>query len=414
MTAKKAKSKARSQTHAASPVKSPTGGLKPWQADLIACVAIFLAVFVLFHEIPLEGKSFSRGDDTESAAAMNKFAESETETGEYPLWNPYVFGGFPGLAAGAYFNYEYMGMPFALAYKYLSPRYWAESLTVNIGLLGFWNDRSENGRPLVAYLLFGGLLTFLLLRRLGFDVLIAVFAALLMAWNPYLVSLATAAHGGKLLTYIYMPLVVLFAWNVITKRRLYDFALLAIVFGWQIAMGGHTQILFYSFVTVGILYVMWAIPELRTRASLLVLKPAGLIAAALLLGFAVGALWYVPLLKYLGYSIRGMGPAIAAAGEQAGYSMADATMWSFAPRELLTLIVPSWFGLKSPYYWGDMPFTSSSFYFGIVPLLFAILAFWGKKDRLFWGLVAVSGFSILLSFGRHFEIFYGLFFNLLP
>ncbi|RPH92868.1 hypothetical protein EHM69_11845, partial [candidate division KSB1 bacterium] len=109
-----------------------------------------------------------------------------------------------------------------------------------------------------------------------------------------------------------------------------------------------------------------------------------------------------------------MGPAIAAAGASTGYSLADATNWSLAPRELLTFIVPSWFGLQSPYYWGDMPFTSSSFYFGVVPLLFAVLAFWGKKDRLFWGLTALSIFSILLSFGKHFEMFYGFFFNVLP
>jgi len=414
LTAKKAKEHAR--THApAQPLKTAAkSGLKLWQTDLLACVGIFLAVFILFHEIPLQSRSFSRGDDSESAAATSLFAQNEAKVRDYPMWDPYVFGGFPGLAAGQYFNYEHFGLPYALAYKYLSPRYWAEWLTVNVTFLGFGNDRSDNGRPLIAYLLFGGLLTFLLLRRLGFDAWIAVFGSLIMAWNPYLISLATAAHGGKLLTFVYMPLILLCAWNVMTKRRFYDFALLALAFGWQIAVGGHTQILFYSFVMVGLVYLVWAISELRTHPSVLVLKPAALIAAALVLGFAVGAVWYVPLLKYLGYSIRGMGPALAAAGTQAGYSLADATMWSFAPSELITFVVPSWFGLKSPYYWGDMPFTSSSFYFGVVPLLFAVLAFWGKKDRLFWSLFVVSVFSILLSFGKHFEAFYALFFDLLP
>ena len=413
MTAKKAKEHARA--HAPAPAKTEAKtGLKMWQTDLLAGLGIFLAVFILFHEIPLEGRSFSRGDDSESAAATAKFAEEEAKVRDYPMWDPYVFGGFPCLAAGQYFNYDHIGLPYSLAYKYLSPRYWAEKLAVHIGFLGLWNDRSDNGRTLVAYLLFGGLLTFLLVRRLGFDAWIAAFCAMLMAWYPYLISLATAAHGGKLLTFVYMPLVLLCAWNVITRRRFYDFALLALVFGWQIAMGGHTQILFYSFVMVGLLYLVWAIAELRARASLLVLKPAALIAVALVFGFAVGAVWYVPLLKYLSYSIRGLGPALSAAGSQAGYSLADATMWSFSPSELITFVVPSWFGLKSPYYWGDMPFTSSSFYFGVVPLLFAVLAFWGKKDRLFWGLVVVSAFSILLSFGKHFESFYALFFDLLP
>ncbi|MDD5087413.1 MAG: hypothetical protein PHI18_01265, partial [bacterium] len=412
MTAKKAKGHTR--IAAAAPAKTETKpGLKLWQTDLLAGLGIFLAVFILFHEIPLHGKSFSRGDDSEAAAATAKFAEEEAKVRDYPLWDPYLFGGFPGLAAGQYFNYWEIGLPYSLAYKYLSPRYWAEWISVNIAFLGFGNDRSDYARPLITFLLFGGLLMFLLMRRLGFNAWIAAFAALLMAWNPYLISLATAAHGGKLLTYIYMPLILLCAWNVMTKRRLYDFALLALAFGWQIAMGGHTQILFYSFVMVGLVYLVWAISELRSRPSALVLKPAAFIALALVLGFAVGAVWYVPLMKYLGFSIRGLGPALATGG-QAGYSLADATMWSFAPSELITFVVPSWFGLKSPYYWGEMPFTSSSFYFGVVPLLFAVLAFWGKKDRLFWSLCVVSVFSILLSFGRHFEAFYALFFNVLP
>ncbi|MFZ5433799.1 MAG: hypothetical protein ACOZB3_08510 [Calditrichota bacterium] len=413
MTAKKTKGshpapKAAATSSAAKP------GLKIWQQDLIACVAIFLAVFVLFHQIPLEGKSFSRGDDTESAASMSKFAEDAAKSGEFPMWNPYVFGGFPGLAAGAYFNYEHIGLPFSLAYKYLSPRYWADIFSIHGLFWGFGNDQSNGGRWQLSLFLYGGLLIYLLMRRLSFNPMISGLAGLLMAWNPYLISLATAAHGGKLMTFIYMPFIILCAWNVMEKRRLFDLALLALAFGWQIAVGGHTQILFYSFVTVGLIYIVWAILEFRQNATVRILIPAGLIAVALILGFTVGSLWYIPLLEYVGFSIRGMGPAIATAGGQAGYSMADATMWSFAPKELITFIVPSWYGLQSPYYWGDMPFTSSSFYFGAVPLLFAVLAFWGKKDRLFWGLVAVTVFSILLSFGRHFEIFYGIFFNILP
>jgi hypothetical protein len=166
-------------------------------------------------------------------------------------------------------------------------------------------------------------------------------------------------------------------------------------------------------VAVGLLFLVWAISEFREKKSIFAFTPALLIGLALLLGFGVGALWYVPLAEYVPYSIRGMGPAFEVGG-QSGYSIADATMWSFHPEEILTFVVPSWFGLKSPYYWGEMPFTSSSFYFGVVPLLLAVLAFWGRKDRMFWGLVVISAFSLLLSFGKHFESYYSLFFNYLP
>ncbi|HEY3294725.1 MAG TPA: hypothetical protein VGL38_04770 [bacterium] len=435
MTAKNIKAQPQSKnaaTHATAPARSTS--LKTWQADLIACAVIYLAVFIFFYQIPLQGKTFSRGDDTEAAASTTTFAKQEAQTHGYPLWCPYIFGGFPGMAAGAYGSYEFMGGPYAFAYRYLNPRYWVDVLTIDGLFLGKSADPQTRFDPYylnpswyVALMFYGGLLTFLLMRRLGLSTLISLMGGLLMAWNPYLISLATAAHGGKLLTFIYMPLIILAAWNVFEKRRLFDLAILALAFGWQIAIGGHTQILFYSMVTVAILYVVWAIFEWRETKSPLVLKPAAFVAIALLLGFAVGALWYIPLLKYTGFSIRGMGPAIAQAGGATGYSIAEATGWSFSPGELITFIVPSWFGLSSRYlwngpqgammipaYWGDMPFTSSSFYFGVVPFFFAILAFFGKKDRLFWGLVALSGFSILLSFGSHFQSFYSLFFNYLP
>jgi hypothetical protein len=416
------------QTEAPAPKPGPS--LKMWQQDVIACVIIYLAVFILFYQIPLQGKAFSRGDDTESAASMSQFAKEEAQAREYPLWCPYVFGGFPGLAAHAYSNYEFMGGAYAWAGKYLSPRHWADEITIR-GLLlsGFGSDLYQfNPRWYVAMLLYGGLLLYLLMRRLGFRVLISLLAGLLLAWNPYLISLVTAAHGGKLLTFIYMPLIVLAAWNVFEKRRILDLAILAVAFGWQVAFGGHTQILFYSLLTIVFLYVVWAIFEWHQTKSPRILKPALYVAIAVLLGFAVGALQYIPLAVYQHFSIRGMGPAIVQAGQSAtGYSLQDATGWSFSPSELITFVVPSWFGLTSNYlwhgpqgamyipaYWGDMPFTSSSFYFGVVPLLFAVLAFFGKKDRLFWGLVALSGFSILLSFGSHFESFYALFFNYLP
>ncbi len=401
--------------HAAS--ASPSPGIfdqKPWLKDVIACVLILFSIIIMFPQMVIEGKAFSKGDDTESAASMVEYAREEAEVREYPMWCPYIFGGFPGLAAGAYSNYEEMGAPYSFAYKYTSPRWWADQVSIRVLFLGgFSSPLGSSARWYLVLFLYGGLLTYLLLRRIDFSPIIAFMGSMLIAWNPYLISLATAAHGGKMMTFIYMPLILLLAYRVMEKRRILDAALLAVAFGWQIAVGGHTQVLFYSVVAVGLLYLTWLFFDLRENKSPSALLPGVYIVLAFLLGFGTGALWYIPLMEFVGHSIRGIAPAFAE-GAQPGYSMADATMWSFHPQELLTLIVPSWFGLQSPYYWGTMPFTSSSFYFGVVPLLFAVLAFFGKKDRLFWGLLVIAVFSFLLSMGSHFQSFYSLFFNFLP
>jgi hypothetical protein len=391
-----------------------TLGLKIWQADVLACVIIFLAVFILFNELILGDKSFSKGDDTEASTAWNSYAAEEVKAGrDFPAWCPYLFGGFPSLAAGAYSDYNLMGPPYSLARKWLSPREWADIISIDVLLLGAGKSEEVHlARWLISLFLYGGLLTYLLMRQFGFRPLISLLSALIMAWNPYLISLATAAHGGKLMTFIYFPLILLLTHRVLEKRRLLDFGLLSLAFAWEIAWGGHTQIVFYAGIMTGVYWLVWSLWDLKAK-PLGWIAPGFLILVAVLLGFANGALWYLPLHEYIPYSIRGM-PAAFASGSTEGYSLQQATMWSFHPKEILTFIAPSWFGLKSPTYWGPMPFTSSSFYFGIVPLLFAILAFFAPKNRTIVALGVLSLVALFMSFGQHFQSLYKFLFDHLP
>ncbi len=406
---------AKEKSHDTAPSSTKgTLGLKIWQADVLACVVIFLAVFLLFNELILRDLSFPKGDDTEASTAWNSYVTHEVNAGrDFPAWCPYLFGGFPSLAAGAYSNYNLMGPPYSIARKWLNPRYWADLISTNVLFLGAGKgDEAMQTRWLISLFLYGGLLTYLLMRWLSFRPLISLLSALIMAWNPYLISLATAAHGGKLMTFVYFPLILLLTHRVLEKRRLFDFALLALAYAWEIAWGGHTQIVYYAAIMTGLYWLVWSIWDIKAK-PLGWVAPGVMIAFATLLGFANGALWYLPLYEYVPYSIRGM-PAAFAAGGAEGYSIEQATMWSFHPEEILTFIVPSWFGLKSPQYWGPMPFTSSSFYFGVVPLLFAVLAFFAPKNRTVVALGVVSAVGLLMSFGEHFMSFFKLLFDYLP
>lgn len=397
----------------AATAESSKKSLPGWLPDLLGVLALYVLVVGLFHQVVIGNKVFSAGDDTEAAVSWNTFAIREAESGKYPLWCSEVFGGFPSFAAGAYSNYEYVEAPYSLAYRWANPRWYADMFTNYVLLLGDYSGPTRGEKWLVALMLYAGLLVYFVVRRLGFAVPLAVLCGLVLAWNPYFISLVTASHGGKLATFIYIPAVMYLAWQIYEKRRLLDMALFVMVFGWQIQHGGHTQVLFYSGVSVAILFITWAIHELRNGGAMNVAMAGGMTAVGTVLAVGVGSLWYIPLLEYVNSSIRGIGPAIGAAG-QSGYSLKDATAWSMNPAELITLVFPSWYGLKSPTYWGDMMFTSSSFYFGIIPLALAILALIGHKTRFVWGLIALSVFSILLSFGEHFETFYSIFFNYFP
>src|SRR5512140_2119468 len=140
---------------------------------------------------------------------------------------------------------------------------------------------------------------------------------------------------------------------------------------------------------------------------------------ACLLGAVVLALClvsepYLGVKEYTPYSIRGGGAT--APGEAAGGGVVwdSATSWSFHPKELISFLFPSWFGLQGSDYWGPMYTTQSTHYFGIVALALALFGFWKLKGRrrFVWG--GISLVVLLVGFGRHLPILYGPMFAVLP
>ena len=101
-------------------------------------------------------------------------------------------------------------------------------------------------------------------------------------------------------------------------------------------------------------------------------------------------------------------------GRAGARGLAYATSWSFHPREILTFVIPSMFGLAASTYWGSMPFTDYPNYMGIVPLAFAV-----------YGAAMRPGSDLRVSrrarggraphlFGKHFQPLYSLLYYHLP
>ncbi|NTW32017.1 MAG: hypothetical protein HGB12_05235, partial [Bacteroidetes bacterium] len=101
-----------------------------------------------------------------------------------------------------------------------------------------------------------------------------------------------------------------------------------------------------------------------------------------------------------------------------------ATSWSFSPAEVMTFFVPYWVGFgdveykgqKTNTYWGQMPFTTSPMYFGILTILLAIIGiiYNFKKNILVQSLTIISFLALILSFGRTFPILFDLMFYNFP
>jgi hypothetical protein len=183
----------------------------------------------------------------------------------------------------------------------------------------------------------------------------------------------------------------------------------------------HPQIAFYGMLMVGCYFVFRVVAEIKTPTRY---AAAGmLLIVAIGLGLAIYSYEMLPTKEYAEYSVRGGGGD----GASGGASYEWATNWSLHPAELVTYIVPSWFGFSSqapvsykgqdmvlPMYWGWMPLTDNPPYIGIVPLILALIALAYRRNRMTLFLAGFSVFVVFLSFGRYLPLVYDLFYNYFP
>jgi hypothetical protein len=262
---------------------------------------------------------------------------------------------------------------------------------------------------LVVYYFLGGVFMFFLMRVWNFSRAAALIAALTFMLSPYMIGLAGEGHGSKLMALSYLPLVVLLSHSLFERRDVLSVGLLAAAIG-TLMLTNHMQIVYYVFMFLGLYLVYHLSLDFRGKLPGAALKVA-LFAGALVLGFCISSYIYLSVSEYAQYSMRGGGTT----GAPGGLAYDYATNWSWHPGELVTLLIPGFYGMKSDYYWGPMiPWTNSSVYVGLVPVLFSILALVYRRTRfvVFFGLVGLI--IVLVSFGNNLSLLYQLLFSYLP
>ncbi|MBS1262295.1 MAG: hypothetical protein MAG453_01638 [Calditrichaeota bacterium] len=385
---------------------------RPWVKDIIAIAVMYLVTLVLFWPFIAEDTRFSASGDSIAARAWNDVGGQIDGAVDGPAaWNPYVFIGFPTYGSLAYH-------PRSL----LNPANWIVEPAKYV-----FGTRVLN-RQVFFYFL-SGLLMFLFARCVGLPWWAGLLSGLAFLLNPYNISLAEAGHGSKQWTITMMPLALLLTHRVLAHRRLLDAGLLALGFA-ALLLSLHAQIAYYALLVAGVYALVWFVRELlRDRAR--AFAGFGGFAGGSLLGLGISAFLYWPIYVVSKYSIRGVGP-LRDTGGAAGLDWNYATAWSLHPWESMQFLIPGWFGLGgslqpdrmlSPesaldynLYWGWMPFTQSSLYMGIIPLLLAILAvvwLWKKNGIVRW--MALAGvLAWVVGFGKYLPVLYGPLYHVLP
>lgn len=301
-------------------------------------------------------------------------------SGQLPLWNPYLFCGYPllgTLQVGLFYPLMLVHyiLPFALAFNYYT----------------------------VLHYFLAALFMYWLARHFSLSRSSSFLSALLFAFSGYMLSVANM--NTTLSSAVWAPLILLYYDRLIgegtpwSRKTILLGILLVVQF-----LGGEPTVIYLTLLFLAAYGLVEARGSLRTAVgNIFGLALAGAVAAGL------AAVQLFPFLETATLSLR------ATLSDYAFISLK-----SFHPRELINLVMPFFFGnllkegLQMPVLAGDkFQGWIISPYLGFFPLFFAFLSFgrrMGRRAILLWGMVL---FSLFLAFGR-FTPVYGFFFRSLP
>ena len=317
--------------------------------------------------------------------AFREFAASTLKaTGQFPLWNPYLFGGMPFVAAmhGDIFYPTFllrMILPTDVAMTW-----------------GF-----------VIHVFLAGLFTFLFLRACGFSFFGSLFGGVAYMMGGQVASLVSPGHDGKLFVSALFPMTLLLLLRGIRDGKRWSWGALALVIG-LVVLSPHPQLLQYLLLASGAFALFlaisgWRREELTSREAAVRLAFA---FGAVVIGGLMGAIQYLPLREYVPWSPR--------AGGLPDYAVATSYAWPTS--ELFNAYLPQFTGILSNY-WGESGIHFHSDYVGVVVLLMAGAAFSGLKTdprrRLIWFFTGTVIIATLWAMGSH-TPFYRIPYALVP
>jgi len=316
--------------------------------------------------------------------AFREFAASMLKQGHgFPLWNPYLFGGMPYVAAmhGDEFY------PPSLVLRFLLP-------TDAAMTWGF-----------ILHVFLAGAFTYAFLRgalRLAFFPALIGGLAYMLGGN--VAGLVSPGHDGKLYLAALLPLVLLLVHRLVVNGRAWAAGALALAITFAV-LTPHPQLLQYLLLLAAA-YALFAAfghgepddtsPDRRTTV-----KRLAAAAVAVTVGFLGSAVQYWPVLEYTPWSPRAGGK---------GYE--HAISYSLPPEEVVNTYVPEFSGILD-HYTGRNGIHLHSEYIGAAVLVLATVAFAtrGHLRRQLWFWVGAFVVATLWALGGYtpfFQLIYAL------
>ncbi len=358
----------------------------PHIKDWHAIVVIVASAVIFFRDILLQ-KAFMWEDFINQFYPFRNFAAVSLAKGELPLWNPYTFNGMPFQAdiQSALFYIPNLIQMFFVSGERLH-FFWVESF-------------------IILHYILAGVSMYFLTKHFKVDKLPALFSGLVYMLSGFMIT--HGIHQIIINHVAWLPLVLLLFTKSIEQKSLFYTILGGLTLGHSV-LAGFPQLSLYIFLLLLFYFVFLFIVKLKetnfNQAFSIIPIAAGFILIAVLLT----AIQILPTLE------------LAPLSNRAAISYEKSLEGTFHPQQIITLLIPKFFGEQSAQvsnYWGQgqyWHYWETNFYIGIAGLLFALFAFsiiHKNKFVLFFSIVFL--FAILYALGDFF-ILHKFFFHNIP
>lgn len=378
----------RTTKRSAAPIESPRSH-PDWVPPFAgAWAAIVFAMCTLALGFPALGGGFlvnPRSDQFLAGYAFREFGAASLRAGHgFPLWNPYLFGGMPYVAAmhGDIFYPTFllrMIMPTDIAMTW--------SFMIHVFL--------------------AGLFTYVFLRAWGVRYIASIVGGVTYLMCGPIAAYVSPGHDGKLYVSALLPLTLFLLIRGIRDGKPWVWGCLAIVVGLAV-LSPHPQLLQYMLLASAAFALYLAFAELevpgngRVRLDRSVAVRRLLFAlGSVVLGLVIGAIQFLPVREYVPYSPR-------AGGRDYDY----ATSFSLPIEEMINFYLPEFTGILDRY-WGRNGIHLHSEYLGAASLFLAGLGLTSRRRGFRWFWIGTLIIATLWALGGS-TPFYHLVYALVP
>ena len=383
----------------------------------------FIFISILYFNPVLSGKQLYQSyiaQYTGMAKEQNDFrAEEKTE----PFWTNAAFGGMPTYQLGAKYPHNYI--------KKIDE------------LIRFVPRPAD-------YLFLYFISFYILLVVLKTDPLKAFFGALAFGFSTYLIVILGVGHNAKAHAIGYMPLVV--AGILLVFQQKYIVGGLLSMFAIALEINAnHFQMTYYLFIILIAIAVFYIYNAIKSKDYQPIIKSVVILIGAATLAIGANATGILATSEYADFSIRGKSEITFnpdGSKNQTTTSMKKEyiTEYSYGLAESLNLIAPRLFGGSNSEklneksnvyefiakqgasteeaadftqnygitYWGDQPIVAAPAYIGAVVFFLAILCLFSDNRKIKYAFLSGSIVSLILSWGKNFEIVTDFFINYVP